>query len=96
MVVRYKAYGQVMGIPITRVSVDLTGEIDLRGFFAVSEDAAPGFHTITGTVTIDAGDTELETLQALKGAVDAHCPVLDMLTPKVNVTIDLIQGKGSA
>jgi hypothetical protein len=59
----------------------------LRGFFAVSEDARPGFHTINGVVTIDstADDAQLEQLKA---AVDAHCPVLDMLRA-VDVNLSL-------
>ena len=44
----------------------------------MSENARPGFHTIEGTVSITA-DADLETLEQLKAAVDAHCPVLDML-----------------
>ena len=63
--ITYKAYGQAMGIPITRVSVALEGHIDLRGFLAVSKDARPGFHTINGTVTIEstADDAQLEQLK---------------------------------
>mmetsp|Transcript_82587 Transcript_82587/g.168316 ORF Transcript_82587/g.168316 Transcript_82587/m.168316 type:complete len:155 (+) Transcript_82587:54-518(+) len=30
-----KAFANAMGVPLTRVSVELTGHIDLRGFFAV-------------------------------------------------------------
>jgi hypothetical protein len=44
-------------------------------------------------VTVDAPGTPLETLSQLKGAVDAHCPVLDMLTPKVKVDLKLIKRK---
>ena len=76
-----------MGIPIRRVSLDLQGHIDLRGFLAVDESARPGFHKIEGTVTIDS-DASDEQLAALKVAVDAHCPVLDMLGA-VPTTIEL-------
>lgn len=76
-----------MGIQINSVSVEVSGHIDLRGFFAVSEDVRPGFQKIEGTVTIDS-PADMETLQTLKGVVDAHCPVLDMLQA-VPVTIEL-------
>eukprot|EP00040_Diaphanoeca_grandis_P039354 m.258846 g.258846 ORF g.258846 m.258846 type:complete len:198 (-) comp37168_c0_seq1:138-731(-) len=84
--ITYKAYGQAMGIPITRVAVAVDGHIDLRGFLSVS-DVRPGFHTITGTVTIESTATD-EELAQLKAVVDGHCPVLDMLQ-SVPTTLEL-------
>jgi uncharacterized OsmC-like protein len=76
--ITYKAYGQAMGIPVSKVSVVLDGHIDLRGFLGVSKDARPGFHKIEGTVSIESPAND-DQLTQLKQAVDAHCPVLDML-----------------
>ena len=76
--ITYKAYGQASGIPIDSVSVKVTGDIDLRGFFAVAEDVRPGFQKIHGTVTVQS-TASTEQLQQLKDMVDAHCPVLDTL-----------------
>ncbi len=86
--ITYKAYGQALGIPINSVSVDVTGDIDLRGFFAVRDDVRPGFSAIKGTVTIDSPAPE-DALRQLKGAVDAHCPVLDMLQNETPVELVL-------
>ena len=86
--ITYKAYAQVLGIPLTRVSVEVDGHIDLRGFFAVSDEARPGFHKIEGTVTLDLPAPE-EALEQLKGAVDAHCPVLDILANEVPTKLAL-------
>eukprot|EP00656_Telonema_subtile_P006991 TRINITY_DN13263_c0_g1_i2.p1 TRINITY_DN13263_c0_g1~~TRINITY_DN13263_c0_g1_i2.p1 ORF type:complete len:203 (-),score=51.21 TRINITY_DN13263_c0_g1_i2:232-840(-) len=90
--ITYKAYGQAMGIKIDRVAVDIEGHIDLRGFLGVKYEggtARPGFHTIEGTVTITS-EADLATLEQLKVAVDAHCPVLDMLKA-VPTTIKLVK-----
>ena len=70
--------------PISSVAQSFTTAIEPQSLYQ-------GFHTITGTVTIDAPGTPLEALSQLKGAVDAHCPVLDMLTPKVKVNLDIIK-----
>lgn len=67
-----------MGVPLKRVSVELQGHIDLRGFFAVDESIRAGFNKIEGTFTVES-PADTETIEKLKAAVDAHCPVKDML-----------------
>lgn len=44
-----KAFANAMGVPLTKVSVKLTGHIDLRGFFAVDESVRAGFNKILGS-----------------------------------------------
>jgi hypothetical protein len=55
-----------MGLTVSKVSVDVTGHIDLRGFLAVDDTKRPGFHTITGTVTVEstATDAQLQVRRA--------------------------------
>ena len=43
-----KAFANAMGVPLTHVSVELTGHIDLRGFFAVDESVRAGFNKRLG------------------------------------------------
>jgi uncharacterized OsmC-like protein len=86
--ITYRAYATAMGIPLDSVSVDLTGDIDLRGFFAVDESVRSGYQNIRGTVNIESSASEAE-LQKLRAMVDAHCPVLDILTNKVPVSLSL-------
>ena len=43
-----KAFANAMGVPLTRVSVELTGHIDLRGFFAVDDSVRAGFNKRLG------------------------------------------------
>eukprot|EP00913_Durusdinium_trenchii_P013646 g12813.t1 len=73
-----KAFANAMGVPLKRVSVELQGHIDLRGFFAVDESIRAGFNKIEGTFTVES-PADTETIEKLKAAVDAHCPVKDML-----------------
>ena len=86
--ITYRAYATAMGIPLDGVSVELDGEIDLKGFFAVDPAARPGYRRITGKVTLVSTAPE-EQLQNLRNAVNAHCPVLDMLTSPVPVELEL-------
>lgn len=77
--ITYRAYATALAIPLDRVSVNLTGTIDLKGFFGVDDAVRPGYQKIAGTVR----------LEMLQGAVKAYCPVLDILQNPVPVALDL-------
>ena len=93
--ITYRAYATALGIPLDAVSVELDGEIDLRGFLAVDDTVRPGYQGITGTVTLKSSASEAE-LQTLRDVVNAHCPVLDILRNPVPVELRLDTGAGSA
>src|SRR3989337_329133 len=46
--ITYRAYATAMGIPLDSVAVELAGDIDLRGFFAVDESVRSGYQNICG------------------------------------------------
>ena len=48
----------------------------------------PGYRHITGTVTL-VSSAPAEQLEKLREAVNAHCPVLDIITNKVPVELAL-------
>ena len=77
-----------LGIPLEHVSVTLEGDIDLRGFFAVDESVRPGYQKLRGTVRVVSSADE-ETLEKLQQAVNAHCPVLDIVSNPVPVELTL-------
>ena len=87
--ITYRAYATALGIPLDTVSVRLTGKVDLRGFFGVNDAVRAGFQNIRGEVHI-ASSASAADLARLKAAVDSHCPVLDMLSTPVPVTLELI------
>jgi len=86
--ITYRAYPTVLGVPLDSVSVKLDGDLDLRGFFAVDERVRPGFTGVRGIVTLKSSASK-EELAKLKAIVDAHCPVLDILSAPVPVEIEL-------
>ena len=86
--VTYRAYATVMGIPLDNVSVKIEGDIDLRGFFAVDDTVRAGYQKIRGTVQVESSASK-EQLQQLRDAVNAHCPVLDIITKPVPVELEL-------
>jgi uncharacterized OsmC-like protein len=85
--ITYRAYAAALGIPLEGVSVTVEGDLDLRGFFAVEEGVRPGYQGIRATVHLRSSASEAD-LANLRAAVDAHCPVLDILRNPVPVDID--------
>ena len=84
--ITYQLYAEKMGIELRGISIRVTGELDLRGFFAVDDDTRPGYESIKAEVSLDSPASK-EELARLVAAVEAHCPVLDMLTNKTPVTV---------
>ena len=70
------------------IVVEVTGDIDLCGFLDVDDEARPGYSNITADVIIDSPASE-QDIQRLKDAVDAHCPVFDILSNATPVTINI-------
>jgi putative redox protein len=73
----------VLGIPLDGVDVTAEGRVDLRGFFGVA-DVPAGFQDVTFTVDISS-PAPAEDIARLVETVNAHCPVLDILTQPVSV-----------
>jgi putative redox protein len=79
----YATYARVLGIPLDGVDVTAEGRVDLRGFFGVA-DVPAGFQDVTFTVDISS-PAPAEDIARLVETVNAHCPVLDILTQPVSV-----------
>jgi uncharacterized OsmC-like protein len=79
----YATYARVLGIPLNGVSVQVEGRLDLRGFFGVA-DVPAGFQDVSFTVEIDS-PAPADEVARLVTAVNAHCPVLDILRQPVRV-----------
>ena len=87
--ITYKAYAAALDIPINNISVEMEGDIDFRGFFGVDGSIRPGFEKIRARVKIDSDAPESD-IERLRKTVNSHCPVLDILSNKVSVDLDLI------
>ena len=86
--ITYRLYADSMGIPVNGISVKLDGHLDLRGFFNVDPSIRAGYDRIDATVTIDSPASDAD-LARLKAAVDAHCPVLDIVSKPVPVNLKM-------
>ena len=73
----YATYARVLGVPLDAVAVRAEGRLDLRGFFGVA-DVPAGFQDVSFAVDI-ASPAPPEAVARLVEAVNAHCPVLDIL-----------------
>jgi putative redox protein len=87
--ITYRAYATALGIKLDKVSVEIEGDIDFRGFFAVDESVRPGYNDIRAVVKIQS-DAPEDQLEKLREVVNTHCPVLDMLINPVPVSLDLV------
>jgi putative redox protein len=79
----YATYARILGVPLNGVTIRTEGRLDLRGFFGVAEVPA-GFQDVSFAVDIDSPATP-EDVARLVSAVNAHCPVLDILRQPVAV-----------
>ncbi len=86
--VAYRAWAAALNLPLDDVQVEVEGEMDFRGFFAVCPNARPGFRRISARVRM-VSDAPPAALERLRRAVEEHCPLLDMLSRPVPVTVDL-------
>jgi len=87
--ITYKLYSTVMDIPLTSVSASVKAPLDLRGLLGL-DDNVVGFAGLTCEITIDSPATE-EQMEALKGAVDAHCPMNRTLANEVTVETKVVR-----
>eukprot|EP01063_Lacrimia_lanifica_P040325 TRINITY_DN90_c0_g3_i1.p1 TRINITY_DN90_c0_g3~~TRINITY_DN90_c0_g3_i1.p1 ORF type:complete len:347 (+),score=154.42 TRINITY_DN90_c0_g3_i1:66-1106(+) len=87
--ITYKYYAGVMGLACDSVSCKVEAPIDLGGLVGLADDAV-ALKTVAVKVDI-ATDATDEQVEALKKAVDAHCPLVDTLKTKTPVTTALVR-----
>ena len=88
--ITYRLHADALGIPLRDVSVELEGDLDLRGFFGTAQGVRPGFLGIKGSVRFDSTASAAD-LERLKRVVDAHCPVLDLFNNATPVQIAIAE-----
>lgn len=80
-----KAHAGQLGINLTSVRVEAEGDIDLRGFFNVADEARAGFNKVRYHTVIETEETDAEKLKKLKDLSLNRCPVLDIIQNPVEV-----------
>lgn len=84
-----KAHAGQLGIELKSVKVNVTGDLDLHGFLALS-DARPGFTNVKYDTTIETDETDPAKLEQLKTRSLENCPVLDIIQNPVPVSGEVI------
>ncbi|MBV1687132.1 OsmC family protein [Novosphingobium sp. G106] len=73
MTVGYVAGASLRGITLSRLEIDTTGQLDLRGFLGLDDGVPPGYEQIDYTVRI-AGDGTPEQFDEIHAAVMKTSP----------------------
>lgn len=84
--IMYSALASMMGITLTKCTVSLQADLDVRGLLGLGkeENIPPGFKKIYYQTHIESSAPK-EQLNQLAKAVNEQCPVLDMLTRNVEI-----------
>ena len=75
--ITYRLWATKLGIELDGLEIAVEGDLDLHGFFGLDDAVRPGFSAIRIDVT-PIGPSP-ERFAELADAVDAHCPVLDLI-----------------
>lgn len=90
MEVTLRCWAEYLKIPVTSISVALSGALDTRGFFATDPSVRAGFGPISATIHVDS-PASAEQLEQLIGRVQQCCPVLDTIRAPTAVTVSLVR-----
>jgi len=78
-------HAAVRGIKLDEVESKLEGDLDLRGFFAITDEVRPGYEEIRVKFKVK---TDLEDLETLK-ALTRLSPVYDVVSNGTNVDVQI-------
>jgi hypothetical protein len=78
-------HAAVRGIKLDEVESKLEGDLDLRGFFAISDEVRPGYEQIRVKFKVK---TDLENLETLKELIRLS-PVYDVVSNGTNVDVQI-------
>ena len=78
-------HAAVRGIKLDEVESKLEDDLDLRGFFAISDEVRPGYEQIRVNFKVK---TDLENLETLKELIRLS-PVYDVVSNGTNVDVQI-------
>jgi putative redox protein len=88
MEVTLRCWAEYLKIPVTSISVALSGALDSRGFFDTDPSIRSGFGPITAKITVESPAPQAD-LDRLLGQVQRCCPVLDLFRAPTQVDVSL-------
>ncbi len=81
-----RVYAEYLGIPLDKVSVHLSGNLDTRGFFDTDVRVRSGFDRIEAKISIES-PAGPDAIARLLNRVERCCPVLDTIRNGTPVTL---------
>ena len=92
----YRLWAAELGIALDRVTVEVEGDIDLRGYLGLDDDIAPGYGELRLRVRLEGPESEAR-YRHLAEEAERHCPLLDAVVRPLPLTRELLMGAaGSA
>lgn len=76
------------GIDFDDFEIEITGDMDLRGYLGLDEDVRPGYSNIDYTVRVKS-DADRATLEGLLSKAEKHSPMFDNIRNGVQVNSKL-------
>jgi uncharacterized OsmC-like protein len=89
MMVGYAAVAAVMGVNLTKLELEISGDIDLRGFLDIDRSVAPGYERLHYTVRI-AGDGTQEQYEKMHEVVQRTSPNYYNISNPIELTSELV------
>jgi uncharacterized OsmC-like protein len=89
MMVGYATVAAVMGVRLTKLELEMSGEIDLRGFLDVDRTVPPGYERMHYTVRI-AGNGTQEQFEKMHEVVQRSSPNYYNISRPIKLTSDLV------
>lgn len=89
MMVGYATVAAVMGVNLTKLELEITGEIDLRGFLDIDRSVAPGYERLHYTVRM-AGDGTQEQFEKMHEVVQRTSPNYYNISNPIEMTSELV------
>jgi uncharacterized OsmC-like protein len=80
--ITYRFWSEKLGIPFDRLSIEVDGDLDFRGFLGLSDDVRPGLEGVRVNVHI-TGPAPRAEYERLHAEVERHCPMLDVFRNQV-------------
>ena len=87
----YRLWAAELGVALDRVTVDVEGDIDLRGYLGLSDAVPPGYGALRMRVRLEGPETE-ERYRLLVDEAERHCPLLDAIARPLPLERELAIG----
>ena len=89
MMVGFAAAAAMMGVRLSKLELELTGDIDLRGFLDIDRSVPPGYRRLYSRVKI-AGDGTREQFEKMHELVKRTSPNYYNMTQPVEIRSELV------